>query len=239
MKTQNIYLSLGLFLIPLFGISQINSKMNKPPNALGLGFDAGITSFFGDIDEGPAKDDILNNMAFRASVCKNLGYWFILEGQVLIGNLSGEKKRGGNETSIYQYFKTSFIEYSLNADINLISLFSNNKNPRLNICVDLGAGIFTFKSKLYNGYDDSVIDSYGYDGSSEAELVIPVGFKIGYNVSNNFYVLAQTSTRIVNTDLLDAKKGNNNKDFYNYTSIGFLYKIPLSPSTRSLCPAFK
>jgi len=239
MKIQNFYLALGILIIPLFGLSQINSKTNDASSALGIGLDAGITSTFGDIDEGPAQGDLMNNMAFRASVCKSYGSWFILEGQVLVGNLSGEKKRGGDEASNYHYFKTEFIEYSLNADINLISLFGRSKNPRFNLCVDIGAGVFTFKSKLYDGSDYSVIDSYGYDGKSEAELVIPVGVKIGYNISNNVYVLAQTSTRIVNTDLLDAKEGNNNRDFYNYTSVGLIYKIPLKSSSKTVCPAFK
>ena len=239
MKTQNFYLALGILIIPLFSFSQINSKMNDASSALGLGLDAGITSTFGDIDEGPAQGDIMNNMAFRASVCKNFGPWFILEGQVLVGNLSGEKKRGGDEASNYQYFKTEFIEYSLNADINLISLFGKNKNPRFNLCADIGVGIFTFKSKLYDGNDDSVIDSYGYNGKSEAELVIPVGIKIGYNITNKLYVLAQSSTRIVNTDLLDAKEGNNNRDFYNYTSVGLIYKIPFRSTSKNACPAFK
>lgn len=239
MNSKYIPIIISLLIFPIVGFSQINSKKGEASNAIGIGFDAGITSFFGDIDEGPAQGDIMNNLAFRASVCKNFGSWFILEGQVLVGNLSGEKKRGAGESFNYQYFKTEFIEYSLNADINVISLFGKNKNPRFNLCLDVGAGVFTFKSKLYDGSDNRVIESYGYDGKSEAEVVIPVGVKVGYNISKHFYVLAQTSSRIVNTDLLDGKEGNNNKDFYNYTSVGLIYKIFLSPSSKTACPAFK
>ena len=233
MRGNTYYIIISLLIIPFIGFSQVNSKKGKASNALGIGLDVGITSFFGDIDEGPAQGDIMNNLAFRVSVCKNIGSWFILEGQMLVGNLSGEKKRGQGEIINYQYFKTEFIEYSLNADINVISLFGKNKNPKFNVCVDIGAGIFTFKSKLYDGNDDSVIDSYGYDGKSQAEVVIPVGIKVGYNISKHLYLLAQTSTRIVNTDLLDGKEGNSNRDYYNYTSVGLIYKIFLTPSSKS------
>ena len=229
---RNLYIVLIASVLPLSGFSQPGRADSKPPNALGIGFDAGITSFFGDIDEGAAKGDIMNNLAFRGSVCKNFGYWFILEAQILTGNLSGEKKRGTEEVSNYQYFKSNFVEYSLNADINLISMFGKNKNPRFNLCVDVGAGVFTFKSKLYNGNTDDEIASYGYDGNTLSKLVIPVGVKIGYNISEHFYVLAQTSTRIVDSDLLDAKEGNNNRDFYNYTSVGFIYKIFFNSSSK-------
>lgn len=234
MRGHAFYIILSILIIPFIGFSQVNSKKGDVSNALGVGLDIGITSFFGDIDEGPAKGDISNNMAYRVSVCKNFGSWFILEGQLLVGNLSGEKKRGQGEFINYQYFKTEFIEYSLNADINLISLFSKNKNPKLNVCLDVGAGVFTFKSKLYDGNDDSVLDSYGYDGEkSSPEFVIPVGIKLGYNISKHFYLLAQTSSRMVNSDLIDAKEGNNNSDFYNYTSVGFVYKIFLTPSSKN------
>ena len=211
----------------------MNSKDGNTSSAMGIGFDVGITSFYGDIDEGPAQGDIMNNLAFRASVCKGFGSWFILEGQVLFGNLSGEKKRGQGEIINYQYFKTEFIEYSLNADINLISLLSKNHTPKFNVCVDVGAGVFTFKSKLYDGNDDSVIESNGYDGKSSAEVVFPFGIKVGYNISNHFYILAQTSSRMVNSDMLDSDPGNNNRDYYNYTSVGLIYKIPLTSSSKS------
>ena len=232
MRGYAFYIILSILIIPFIGFSQVNSKKGDVSNALGVGLDIGITSFFGDIDEGPAKGDISNNMAYRVSVCKNFGSWFILEGQLLVGNLSGEKKRGQGEFINYQYFKTEFIEYSLNADINLISLFSKNKNPKLNVCLDVGAGVFTFKSKLYDGNDDSVIESNGYDGKSSAEVVFPFGIKVGYNISNHFYILAQTSSRMVNSDMLDSDPGNNNRDYYNYTSIGFIYKIFLTPSSK-------
>ena len=234
MRGNTFYIVISILIIPFIGFSQENSKNKNSSNAIGIGFDAGITTFSGDIDEGSAQGDIFNNMAYRVSLHKNLSKWFFLEGQVLFGNLSGEKKRGSGESLNYQYFKTEFIEYSLNADINIVPILSKNPNPKFNICFNIGAGIFTYKAKLYDGNDDSVLDSYGYDGEkSSPEFVIPVGIKLGYNISKHFYLLAQTSSRMVNSDLIDAKEGNNNSDFYNYTSVGFVYKIFLTPSSKN------
>jgi hypothetical protein len=225
MINKILYYQLIFLTLPVVGLSQINSGNDVAQNTIGLGLDVGITSFFGDIDEGPAQGDLMNNMAFRGSVCKNFGYWFILGGQVLVGNLSGEKKRGTGEATNYQYFKTSFTEYSLNGNIDVVALFGKNKTSRFIFCIDLGAGVFTFKSKLFDGKDDSEIASYGYDGKSLMKPVIPVGAKIGYDITDHLSFVVQTSTRIVFSDLLDAKEGNNNRDFYNFSSVGFIYKI--------------
>jgi len=239
MKTRFYHITLGLIIIPFIGFSQSRYKQKEVVNTIGFAFDVGITTFFGDIDEGAAKGDIMNNMAYRASVCKSFSSWFILGGQVLFGNLSGEKKRGKGEVMNYQYFKSKFVEYSLDANVDLIPLFSSNKSPKFNLCVDIGVGVFTFKSKLYNGKDDSVIDSYGYAGNLQSAFVVPVGLKITYAFTKHLYAIAQTSSRIVNSDLIDAKAGNNNSDYYNYTSVGFIYRIYLASSSKNVCPAFK
>ena len=225
MINKILYYLLIFLTFPAVGLSQINSRNEAAQSIIGLGLDVGITYFFGDIDEGPAQGDLMNNMAFRGSVCKNFGYWFILGGQVLVGNLSGEKKRGTGEVANYQYFKTSFTEYSLNANIDIVALFGKKRTPRFIFCIDFGAGVFTFKSKLFNGKDDSEIASYGYDGKSLMKPVIPVGAKIGYDITDHLSFIVQTSTRIVFSDLLDAKEGNNNRDFYNFSSAGLIYKI--------------
>ena len=217
--------------MPLLGFSQINSQKTNTANTLGVGFDVGITTFFGDIDEAPAKGDYMNNIAYRISLRKNLGYWFFLEGQVLVGNLSGEKKSG---TSSYLYFHNDFAEYSLNADINVISLFTKNPNPKFNLCLGGGAGIITFNSKLYNGNDNIVLDSDGYEAeNSSSEVSIIGSIKIAYNISNSFYLLGQTSHRVIDTDLLDSKEGYDKWDIFNYTSIGLIYKIDLNPSSKN------
>lgn len=233
MKTKTIFIIIALLYIPIFSISQVNSNKEINSNTMGFGFDVGITTFFGDIDEGAAKGDISNNIAYRFSVNKSIGYWFFVEGQVLVGNLSGEKKRGSGEQLNYLYFNTKFNEYSLNADISVISLFTKNRSPKFNLLVGGGLGVITFKSKLIDGTTEMEIDSYGYSGEpSSPELSGILGLKATYKINRNFYILAQTSNRLVNTDLLDSKEGKDQWDSFNFTSVGLVYKIFFERSSQ-------
>lgn len=239
MKTKIIFTVLALLCIPIFSISQVNSNNQNTSNTLGFGFDVGITTFFGDIDESAAQGDLSNNIAYRLSVNKSIGYWFFVEGQILVGNLSGEKKRGSGEQLSYLYFNTKFNEFSLNADINVISLFTKKRSPKFNLLVGGGLGIITFKSKLIDGNTDAEIDSYGYSGEpSSPELTGILGLKATYKISNHFYVLGQTSQRVVNTDFLDSKEGGDKWDSFNFTSVGLVYKIFLGRSSKSKFSGF-
>ncbi|MEZ5199348.1 MAG: hypothetical protein R2764_24075 [Bacteroidales bacterium] len=58
-------------------------------------------------------------------------------------------------------------------------------------------------------------------------MVIPVGGKVIYHIDPHSSVSLQTTFSRVDTDKLDAVEGNNNRDYYNYTSIGYMYKINL------------
>ncbi len=246
----------GFLFFPFLGLSQ---KENLS-NTLGFGLDAGITTFFGDVDDAPAHSDYTNNFAFRASVNKNLWYWLALEGHVLAGNLSGEKKRGSGEVANYIYFTSKFVEFSLNAEISAVSLFTKKTNSLFDIIPFGGIGIVRFKSNLYNGINDALIDSYGYESEESApEIAMLLGVKLTYKISDHFHIVGQTSNRVVNTDMLDSKKGQDKWDIFNYTAIGVSYRIFLGgtdaqnkfrgfedyknrkskKNSTSKCPAFK
>ncbi|MBC8488664.1 MAG: hypothetical protein H8D45_21785 [Bacteroidetes bacterium] len=218
-----------ILVCPAFVFSQINSiDDNFSKNYFGISFNTGITSFFGDIDEGPAKKGgvFKNNYAFGVSGYKNFGSLFILGGQILAGKLSGEKKRGDNGNVFNQYFKANFIEYSLKTEYNLIAFFSNRVNRKFCLYANVGIGLIDFKTRLYDGFTDSIVGSFGYEGQkSTTELVIPIGIRVVYNINKRSAISLQTSSRRVDTDKLDAMTGNNNRDYFNYTSIEYIFKI--------------
>jgi len=217
-----------ILICPAFVFSQINSIDDSfSKDYFGISFNTGITSFFGDIDEGPAKGGVFkNNYAFGVSGYKNFGSLFILGGQILAGKLSGEKKRGDNSNVFNRYFKANFIEYSLKTEYNLIAFFSNRVNRKFCLYANVGIGLIDFKTRLYDGFTDSIVGSFGYEGQkSTTELVIPIGIRVVYNINKRSAISLQTSSRRVDTDKLDAMTGNNNSDYFNYTSIGYIYKV--------------
>lgn len=239
---------LFLFLLnPIILFSQIRSvNSNIPKGYIGLGIDFGLTSFYGDIDEGSAPGGLLkNNYATRIHASKNFIGLISIEGQITFGKTSGQKKRSSSTSSTYSYFNASFIEYTLNAGTNLIALFSNNINRKLSIYANVGIGLIDIKTKLYDGYTNTVIKYYGYNGKkSTTEMVIPVGGKVIYHIDEYSSVSLQTTFSRVDTDKLDAVEGNNNRDYYNYTSLGYIYKIHLdqkrgNPSRKSKGGGYK
>jgi hypothetical protein len=224
----------GLLIIPLLSLSKVTGKNKTSTNILGFGFDSGLTTFFGDVDEAPANGDYTNNFAYRASVYKNLWYWLNVEGSILTGNVSGEKKRQSGEQINHIYFDTKFVEFSMNAELNLVPLFLKNRNTKMNVYPSGGIGLISFKSKLYNGADDAVRDSYGYEpGESSPKLALLLGVKLTYRINDQFQIVGLTSNRIINSDYVDSKAGMDKWDFFNYTSLGISYRLFLRSANSS------
>lgn len=141
---------------------------------------------------------------------------------VTAGKTSGEKIR----ESVNQYFKANILEYSFSVGVNMVAIFLQRTNTKVGVYANVGIGLIEIKSKLYDGTDNTVVGSYGYnEGKSTTEAVIPVGLKVLYNINKHSSVSIQTTLSRVDTDKMDATVGNDNRDYYNFTSIGYTYKI--------------
>lgn len=224
-----IVLALMLVLLTIqTGIPQTNSVDRNIGNDFWeIGLDAGLTTFFGDIDEGVANDEYFkNNFAFKLHISRNFKSLISFNGQMSIGRLSGDKKRTSNGVTHETYFINNFNEYTFTAGINLMALIKRNVNTKLGIYAQSGFGLIDFKTKLYNGANDSVVKSLGYDNQeSTTELVIPLEIKITYNIGEHSIISVQSVLNRVDTDKLDATEGNDNRDYYNLLSLGYSYKI--------------
>lgn len=214
-------------LLPVLLLGQINRQQTSPyANYFGVSGDFGITTFFGDIDESAAKDmPLKNNKAWQFQVFKNFNAQFQMSGRISFGDISGHKNPGSNAILSNLYFKTQFIEYTFDASINLMSLFTETSNQRVGVYGKVGIGLVDFKTKVYSGVNDSLIGSLGYDKEATTELVIPFGLKLIYHASKSFAVSTQISASRVNTDKLDNNFGNNNSDYYHFISVGVMYKF--------------
>lgn len=217
-----------MLVTPLWVMGQYRSAGSISGNYFGATAEVGITSFFGDIPEGAAQGDLSNNLAYKLQVSKNFNSVVEFSGRISIGKMSGEKKR----SSSYLYFKNEFVEYSADLGINIMSFFGAHKG-KFGLYANIGIGLIDFKVKLYDGTNDSLIQSYGYEGQkSTTEFVVPLGGRAVYHISKSSAVSMQTTISWVDTDKLDGKTGNDNTDFYNYFSVGYTYKFGTSSNSK-------
>jgi len=186
-----------------------NGKNINSGDYLGITGEFGVTSFFGDIDEGAAGANAYqNNMAYKLQVSRNFNSLFDISGRVSFGNMSGQKIRESNGKTTYFYFKNSFIEYTLDLGINLLAIFTKNYNKKFGLYGSIGIGLVDFRVKLYDGSSDTVVRTYGYGGEkSTTEFVLPIGIRAIYHVSPNSAISIQTTSSRVDTDKLDAVTG--------------------------------
>ncbi|MEZ5199347.1 MAG: hypothetical protein R2764_24070 [Bacteroidales bacterium] len=70
----HVYIVFVFIIIPGFLLSQIRSVNNNniPKGYIGVGIDLGITSFYGDIDEGAAACGIFKNNFCNTYILKRL-----------------------------------------------------------------------------------------------------------------------------------------------------------------------
>ena len=227
-----IYLILFIVIVFSFeALSQQSRAINVGSgDYLGLTGEVGITSFFGDIDEGAAKgDSYKNNMAYKIMLSRNFKSLFDISGRISYGNMSGQKIRGANGHTVHYYFKNSFIEYTLDMGINVLAIFTKNYNKKFGLYGTIGMGLIDFKVKLYDGVSDTLVRSHGYDGEkSTTEFVLPFGLRAIYHITPTSAISIQTTSSRVDTDKLDAVTGNDNSDYYNYISFGYTYKFILN-----------
>jgi len=213
-----------LFLLPIVGSSQIRSvKKTFTIDYYQVGLDAGVTMFFGDVDDGPAPGGLLNNnLAFRLHVGRNFGSLLLINGQVTVGKISGEKKR----ENFYSYFTGRFVEYTFGVGINMVGLFKRDLDNLVAFYANFGIGLIDIKTTRYNGISGEVEQTFGHgDQKATTEMVIPLGGSLIFNISPHSSVSLQTTISRVDTDKMDALEGNDNRDYYNYTSVGYIYKI--------------
>lgn len=226
MRGRLLFVFLSLMFAEMANAQVRSSRDKVGSNYYGFGAGFGITTFFGDIDEGPAEGDVFkNNIAYKLSANITFDSQLKLSGSINFGKMSGDKKRGNK---YHLYFKNSFVQYTFDFAVNFVAFFTKNTQYRIMVFGGLGIGLIDFRTTLYNGKNNSIIQSFGKDGEkSTTEFALPLTMEVMYHLSKSSAVFLQTSISSVDTDKLDGLSGNNNRDYYNYLSIGYTYKLPV------------
>lgn len=200
----------------------------------------GPTIHYGDIMDHelffPATD---NNKAWNFSGAfaleRRLNPYLSVRGQLLYGKLGGTRSSVTNP----RYFEADIFDYSVQARIDLLNLFTNNNtNRNYNIYGLLGVGLSNWETDLINAKNNNILSrSGGVDVGMlkmTTEGFIPAGGGISYGLNNNFTLNLESTMRIANSDDMDAQKsGDSQYDMYSFTSLGLSYSFGGKQSKQS------
>jgi len=184
-----------------------------------VNLNVGQTSYFGDLsvhDEDPVGK-ILNEsgFGFGMQITKHLNSVFGLSGQLLFGNIKGQKQTLS--------FKTKLMEYSFQGRMNLVNLMSDTKDHKINLIVFAGFGQFLFNARLWE-HDGDGGDDYD-EIANVPEFVIYVGSGICYKISENIGATANMAVRQSQNDKLENYQKGDDYDYYTYISVGITYFV--------------
>ncbi|MBI1288310.1 MAG: OmpA family protein [Flavobacteriales bacterium] len=217
--------------------SSSTTSSKRKFNYFTVGLHGGWTQFYGDLrqyDFGytQAKHDV-NNGGGGLFVDYQLNSVIGFRANLLVGTLGGSKRTIGNANAVNQnvYFKSMFIDYTLNTTVNFVNLmYSDRTKDRFFTAYVIGGiGFTSFKSNKYrlNGPNAGEIvgNSSNPSGKKEAdkfttELVIPAGLGVKFRLSRRFDLGLEYTQRFSPAgDKLDAtvggKRGSDGYGYFN------------------------
>lgn len=213
-------------------------------NYFTIGLHGGWTQFYGDLRQYDfgftnAKHDV-NNGGGGIYLDYQLNSVIGFRGNLLVGTLGGSKRTIDNPNTFDQnvYFKSFFIDYTLNATVNFVNLmYSDRTKDRLFTAYVIGGvGFTSFRSRKYrlNGpnADDWLIsepfnNKDGEEKKFTTELILPAGLGIKFRLSRRFDLgLEYTQRFSPSGDKIDATVGGKKgSDGYGYFNAFFAIKL--------------
>jgi len=198
----------------------------------------GFTDFFGDVHPDNA---LLSNNMFGGGF--NFGYQFspVIGSRFSItsGRLLSTSDYSVTEiTPSYSYdsdylrYKGQFTDFTAQVMIDFTNIFRDNNNAKFSLYGFGGFGVMMQNANVFDFRDDEIYD-HPYNGTDYGDydqkiVVFPVGFGAKYALNSNFDITFETSMRFTDNDLLDQTLGGEaafKNDRYQYTSLGFTYKL--------------
>lgn len=226
-STKKILLVIVFILLTFCGITQ-EGKQSSIFKNWSVNINGGANLFQGDIEVYtwyPVMD--YNNewrMAYGLMIQKELGSSVTMRGQWLTGQLSGTKRK------FNRWFEADIFETSLNFTLNLNNFFGGVKDRDLFFYAMAGVGISQWRTELKDLQTNEVISTNGFSkgsglGGRTMEGVVPFGAGADWRLNDRLSLILETTFRPVNSDFLDANKGDFPYDIYNYNFIGLTYRF--------------
>ncbi|MBN2237128.1 MAG: hypothetical protein JW729_06185 [Bacteroidales bacterium] len=244
MNDRYQYTSLGVTYKLLDGFGSAFEKENAFDPYYYIGWDLGFTDFFGDIH----PDKVFGASEMFAWGLKS-GYQYspvigfrlnLANGQLLSQSdykITTHTASGMQfDTDLLRY-KGTFTDISGQITVDFTNLFRENYESRFGIYGFGGIGVTFHNGNVYDMRDEDIYDhphnASDYGNYKNKLLIFPVGFGAKYGITQNLDVAVETSTRFTGFDNIEQADGGNmmfRNDRYQFTSIGFNYKLNVSGS---------
>lgn len=200
-----------------------------------VNFNGGTSIFFGDVKQYkilPAKDEWRLGGGFQ--LLRQISPVFGFRGQMLYSHISGTR------TEWDRYFESDFFEFNLNAKINLLNLISGYKKSRIiDVYATLGLGFVNYNTKLRELSTHKTVREIGFGngesfGGRSFNGIGTGGLGFDIRLTDKWHVNLESSSRMMNTDILDGWVAGFKYDVYNYTSIGITFAFGESKEGKEL-----
>lgn len=185
----------------------------------GINVNAGLTSYYGDLsiydNDFVGKLQHESRLGMSVILIKRLDPAFSFSGQVLVGQLKGQKNNLEMRSAIF--------EYNLHMRLNFVEMISPKRNHKVGVTGFAGIGNFLFATTLKEYYEGGVKESSL--NARVPEFIYFFGGGINCMVSNNIDLTMELSIKRFENDKVDGIVANKGYDYYSYLAIGFTYKI--------------
>ncbi len=230
-----IFLTFIFSIICLYIKAQIPKKDTKEyfNNSWMIDANIGRTNYYGNLSDKSFFEKLKDEtkFAYGITLSKQITPVIGLRVQLLNGKLTSSKDSCVEENLMNLYFNSDIFEYNISSTFDLSNLiWGYNYDRKLNFYTAVGLGMANWKTKLMEQGTNKVIATNGFGGRGPnkrtTEFVLPICLGLNYNIIDNLSINLETSMRILNSDILDAKEGGRlNNDMYSYNSIGITYKF--------------
>jgi len=225
-RTQNIFIIVffTFFVFSFINELQAQSSLNY---RWYINANVGGATFFGDVQNESnffSKLQEETDIGYGVRLGKYVGSVFGIHLQYINLNLKGQKD--ANDIK----FNGNVMEYQLGTTINLLNLFSENKERRVNLYLLTGISALMYRSEAYRISSGLLVNDYGYTTEGEktnreTAFAIPIGGGLDFKLADCLYLNLETGVRLTNTDKLDAIESGSHNDAYYYTSLGISYNF--------------
>ncbi len=227
-RTQNTFI-LVLFTVIIILFSTETNAQSSLNYRWYINANVGLSQLFGDVQNennhfSKLQDE--TDLGYGVRLGRYVSPVFGVHFQFLYANFKGQKD--ANDIK----FTANVMEYQLGTTINLLNLFSENKERRVNLYLLTGVGALMYRSEARRVSSDLLVNDYGYTTEGEREktsretaFAIPIGGGLDIKLADRWYLNLETAVRLTNTDKLDAVESGSHNDAYYYTSLGISFNF--------------